>query len=72
MDFPKRRGICELACLLMNLSASFLSANQVNICLTEDRTRSSVEVLKGLLLNESVFAPLKSKSELTKSLFWCQ
>lgn len=44
----------------MNLSASFLSANQVNICVTEDQRRCSVEALKGVLLIKSVFAPLKS------------
>ena len=57
----------------MNLSASFLSANQENICLTENRTWSLVEILKGFLLNESVFAFFKrNKSELTKGLFWWQ
>lgn len=44
----------------MNLSASFLSANQVNFCMTEDQRRFLVEALKEMLLIDSVFALLKN------------
>lgn len=57
------------ACLLMSVSASFLSANQVNICTAEDGTRCLVEALRGMLLIGSVFAPLKNESGLAKVHF---
>lgn len=40
------------ACLLMNLSAFFLSANQVSICLTEDQIKLLVKALMSVDCSE--------------------